>query len=83
MCGVVLQRTQALIDDPFFSGPFSQGARRCPGSRVANLEVQGLIAQLILDWQLKLPEDLTLSDIDSQLETTLIPVWPEVEFVAR
>jgi len=28
-----------LIDHPFFHGPFSQGARKCPGSRVANLEV--------------------------------------------
>jgi len=24
----------AIIDHPFYSGPFSQGARRCPGSRV-------------------------------------------------
>lgn len=29
-----------ILDHPFFQGPFSQGARMCPGSRVANLEVR-------------------------------------------
>jgi cytochrome P450 len=72
-----------VIDHPFFSGPFSQGARRCPGSRVANLEVYALMAQLVLDWKLVLPEELKLSDVKSKLETTLLPLWPDVEFVAR
>ena len=71
------------IDHPLFSTPFSHGARRCPGSRVADLEVKALLARLILAWELKLPSGLTLKDVKSELGTTFTPVWPEFEFVPR
>ncbi|CAB9511284.1 hydroxyvitamin D-1 alpha hydroxylase, mitochondrial [Seminavis robusta] len=71
------------LDHPFFAGPFSQGARRCPGSRVAFLEVQVLLAQLVLDWKLDIAEDIQLQDVESKLETTLVPVWPRIHFESR
>lgn len=43
----------AMLDHPFFKGPFSEGARKCPGSRVAKSEsLCLLVAQLILDWEM-------------------------------
>lgn len=67
----------ALVDHPFFSGPFSQGARRCPGSRVAYLEVQAMLAQLVLDWEIQAPPSLRWTDIPSTMATVIVPVFPE------
>ena len=72
-----------VIDHPFFSGPFSQGARRCPGSRVAQVEVQVLLAQMILDWKFVLPKGLNLSEVGITSETTQIPIWPELKLEPR
>lgn len=72
-----------VIDHPFFAGPFSQGARRCPGSRVAQVEVQALLAQLILDWKLVLPKELKLEKVGITSETTQIPIWPEMNLEPR
>ena len=44
-----------FLDHPLFSGPFGQGARRCPGSRVARNESMALIAQCVLDWKFVVP----------------------------
>jgi cytochrome P450 len=66
----------AHLDHPFFSGPFSQGSRRCPGSRVAYLEVQSMLAQLVLDWRVEGPENLHWSDVPSSLETMVVPIFP-------
>jgi cytochrome P450 len=63
----------AIIDHPFYSGPFSQGARKCPGSRVAYLEVQAMIAQLLLDWKIEGPEHVHWSEVPTRLETLLVP----------
>jgi cytochrome P450 len=71
-----------VIDHPFFSGPFSQGARKCPGSRVAQVEVQALLAQLILDWKLVLPK-MKLEDVLITSATTQIPIWPEMKLEPR
>jgi cytochrome P450 len=35
----------SMMDHSFFSDPFSQGARKCPGRRVANFEALALLAQ--------------------------------------
>lgn len=76
--------SQEVIDHPFFAAPFSQGARMCPGARIASLEVQVMLARLVLDWKISLsPENITLQDIPTKVETTLLPVWPSIEFVAR
>ena len=74
----------AAIDHPFFSGPFSQGARRCPGSRVAYLEIQVMLAQLLLDWDIQAPSHVKWTDVPSTLETMVVPVFPEgTRFVPR
>jgi len=74
----------AIIDHPFYSGPFSQGARRCPGSRVAYLEVQAMIARLLLDWKIEGPGDMHWKDVEGKLQTLFVPVFPEgVRFVPR
>ncbi|KAL7543730.1 hypothetical protein ACHAWF_007447, partial [Thalassiosira exigua] len=44
-----------IIDNVFFKEPFSQGARKCPGSRVASNETHILLAQLVLDWDISAP----------------------------
>lgn len=74
----------ALIDHPFFSAPFSQGARRCPGSRVAYLEVQVMIAQLLLRWKLEGLDNVHWSEIPGKLETMFVPQYPKsMRFVDR
>jgi cytochrome P450 len=71
----------AKIDHLFFSGPFSQRARRCPGSRVAYLEVRVLLAQLR---RIDCPVQVHWSDVKSKLESMVAPIFPEgVRFVPR
>jgi len=70
-----------LVDHPIYRDPFSQGARRCPGSRVATNEVLSIIAQLVLDWKITSP--LTSLD-DVPYDSGLIkPIMPRLEFTAR
>lgn len=74
----------AIIDHPFYSGPFSQGARRCPGSRVAYLEVQAIIAQLLLDWHIRGPTNVHWKGFPGELKTMIVPKIPDdVKFVPR
>lgn len=72
-----------VIDHLFFSGPFSQGARRCPGSRVANLEMSVLMSQLVLDWQMKIPSIKHWSEVTYGLDTLTSARLPPVEFTSR
>jgi cytochrome P450 len=65
----------AIIDHPFLSGPFSQGARRCPGSRVAYLEVQVALAQLVMDWNIHGP-NMHWNDVPNTLGTLVVPIFP-------
>ena len=71
-----------VIDHPFLKGPFSQGARRCPGSRVATNEIYAFLSQLVLDWKIKSPIS-SLDDIRYQQHTTLEVKLPVFEFEAR
>jgi len=75
----------AIIDHPFFSGPFSQGARRCPGSRVAYLEIQVMLAQLLLDYRIEGPETMVhWKDVKSTFALLLNPHFPDgVRFAPR
>jgi len=52
-----------IMDHTFLKEPFSQGARRCPGSRVAANETQAMLSQLVLDWNMT-TEAKTLDDIN-------------------
>lgn len=77
-------RAEAL-DHQFYKDPFSQGARRCPGSRVAVNETLVILAQLVLDWQFE-PDDSSIKsfkDINYEQKTLLVPELPKMTFSAR
>jgi len=71
-----------VLDHPFFRGPFSQGARRCPGSRVATNEIQILVSQLVLDWKMSVPVR-DWKEVKYEQLTTIEAHLPEFEFTAR
>ena len=77
----------SIVDHPFYSGPFSQGSRRCSGSRVAYLEVQSILASLLLDWKIEGPtEDIHWSEVKGRLTSLFVPDFaslPEIRFVPR
>lgn len=72
-----------ILDHPFFSGPFSQGARRCPGSRVADMETHVLIAQLVLDWKMDVPSLKHWTECPYGQDTLTVPRLPPLTFTAR
>lgn len=72
-----------ILDHPLFSGPFGQGARRCPGSRVARNEGMVLIAQLALDWKMSIPGYKHWTEAPYGLQTVTAPFLPKMEFEAR
>lgn len=72
-----------VVDHVFFSGPFSQGARKCPGSRVANLETAVLIAQLVLDWEMSVPGVRHWTEVPYALDTVTTAQLPAMEFAPR
>ncbi len=71
-----------IIDHPFFQAPFSQGARRCPGSRVAANETQVMIAQLVLDWKMTASVS-SMDDIEYSLKTVVELKIPPIDFESR
>lgn len=71
-----------VIDHPFLAAPFSQGARKCPGSRVASNEVKVLLSQLVLDWRITSPVTC-LEDIEYRQKTTLEIKMPDLRFEPR
>jgi cytochrome P450 len=74
--------TAAELDHVLFKAPFSEGARRCPGSRVAKNESLLLMAQLILDWKMENPVE-HWRDVKYRMDTLLTPMLPKIEFIAR
>ena len=75
--------TTALTTAVPTTGPFSQGARKCPGSRVANLEGHALLAQWVLDWKMELPAGLHFSDVPYDLQTVHTAQLPAIQFTPR
>ncbi|KAL7546599.1 hypothetical protein ACHAWF_009933 [Thalassiosira exigua] len=71
-----------VVDHPFLATPFSQGARRCPGSRVASNEILVMLSQLVLDWKISSPIS-ELRDIEHRQRTTLEAKLPNLKFEAR
>jgi len=65
----------AVLDHVSFKGPFSEGARKCPGSRVAKNESLLLVAQMILDWEMTNPLK-HWREVKCQQETVLTPRLP-------
>ena len=72
-----------IIDHPYLKDPFSQGARMCPGSRVATNEMQVVIAQLVLDWKMESRFVKTMKDASFGLRTTIELDIPEIRFERR
>lgn len=60
------------IDHSLLSKPFSHGARICPAARVAHIEVQCMVAQMVMDWHLALA-DKTIKSIE---ELSSVPFLP-------
>ena len=71
------------LDHPLFGSPIGQGARRCPGSRVARNESMALLAQLVLDWNISIPGYSHRREIPYELMTVTAPRLPPLEFVPR
>jgi Cytochrome P450 len=72
-----------FLDHPFYGSAFGQGARRCPGSRVARNEVMTLLAQSVLDWKMSIPGYHDFRDVPIQLETFFTPQLPKFDFKSR
>jgi len=72
-----------VLDHPFFKEPFSQGPRRCPGSRVATNEMLVFIAQLVLDWKITSPVVSSLKDIKYAQQTSIEAEIPLLKFEPR
>ena len=73
-----------VLDHPFLRDPFSQGARRCPGSRVATNEIHAMISQLILDWKISIADE-TVNSLDdiSHDAGPIKPILPSLRFEPR
>lgn len=74
------------LDHPLYREPFSAGARKCPGSRVANYEVKVMLSQLVLDWKISLANDEKIQswrDIPYFNGLTVQPTVPELSFEKR
>ena len=74
---------QSLLDHPFYREPFSQGSRKCPGSRVASNEVLIMISQLVLDWKISVPEGFTRDDVTYRMHGMVHPDLPRLSFEPR
>lgn len=74
-----------VLDHPLYREPFSAGARKCPGSRVANYEVKTMLSQLVLDWKISIKDGKTKSwrDIAYFNGLTVQPTVPELIFEKR
>lgn len=73
-----------VLDHPYYKSPFSQGSRKCPGSRVASNEVLIMISRLVLDWKISAPAGMkNVKDIPYKLSGMIHPVMPQLKFQAR
>jgi cytochrome P450 len=72
-----------ILDHPYYRDAFSQGSRKCPGSRVANNEVLLLISQWVLDWKMSMPLGYEWSDVTYCMHGMFHPDLPEITFVKR
>jgi cytochrome P450 len=65
-----------------FRDPFGQGARRCPGSRVASNEVLCMISQLVSNYKI-VAKETSLNEIKHEMRLLVQPVIPTLEFIPR
>lgn len=71
-----------VLDHQMHSGPFSAGARMCPGARVANMEMYVLLSEIFKKWKVTLdPPDQKWNDIQ---KLTIVPdPCPKLKVVKR
>lgn len=72
-----------ILDHPFYRDAFSQGSRKCPGSRVAGNKVLVLISQLVMDWRMEVPDGYSWDDVTYKFKGMIQPNMPEVSFSPR
>ena len=77
-----------ILDHPLYKEPFSAGARKCPGFRVARYEVRALLSQLVLDWEISLADNdeakpKSWRDIKYFNGLTVQPEIPEMKLKSR
>mmetsp|Transcript_27135 Transcript_27135/g.58088 ORF Transcript_27135/g.58088 Transcript_27135/m.58088 type:complete len:390 (+) Transcript_27135:834-2003(+) len=77
-----------FLDHPLYREPFSAGARKCPGSRVANYEAKILLSQLVLDWKISLEDTgetapKSWRDVSYFAGLTVQPEVPPLSFERR
>ena len=76
-----------VLDHPLYREPFSAGARKCPGSRVASYEAKVMLSQLVLDWKISLAADNdkieSWRDVPYFNGLTVQPCVPNLSFEKR
>mmetsp|Transcript_2399 Transcript_2399/g.6952 ORF Transcript_2399/g.6952 Transcript_2399/m.6952 type:complete len:564 (-) Transcript_2399:181-1872(-) len=76
---------QEYIDHIVARDPFGQGARRCPGSRVAANEILCMVSHWVLKYKIQVssPDIKTLDDIEKNWAPFIAPNVPKLDFVPR
>jgi cytochrome P450 len=71
-----------IIDHRLLAAPFSAGARMCPGSRIAQIEVRAMLSCLLNDWHIAFAEPAAVPDeLPYHFGTTLSPSpMPKLSF---
>lgn len=64
---------EAIIDHVLLKTPFSSGARQCPAARVANFEVQCILAHLLKDWNFELADGAGIKKLEDLPNLNLLP----------
>jgi len=59
-----------LLDHPLLANGFSSGARRCPGARVANLEMIAFMTDFIRMWNIEIDPSISF---EARVELTQVP----------
>jgi cytochrome P450 len=73
-----------ILDHPYYKSAFSQGSRKCPGSRVASNEILIMLSQLVLDWKMSMPSEVkSVKDVEYKLSGFIQPIMPEMKFDSR
>jgi cytochrome P450 len=73
-----------ILDHPYYKSAFSQGSRKCPGSRVASNEILIMLSQLVLDWKMSMPSEVkSVEDVGYKLSGFIQPIMPEMKFDSR
>ena len=72
-----------VLDHPLVRGPFSAGARMCPGARVAHLDILCLLTRVVQDWKFELEDKSIVSIYDIPYKFGIVqqPVYPAPRFM--